>query len=462
MSPTPGPDASTGPTRLKTPSVLWRRFGALGADYLLSAVLGITTTFFLIDYPVFMKLVACTVFGMLWLGAAMNTGATPGMWLVELRHRRRDPEKLLPVAMTAKFTLTWLPIQLLDILYLEQFALSWQSPDASPPQTTNPFVVFGVVSLFWYTLLLISTLSTRGKRNLADLICGTAVDLSRERFLSTGRRITAWGLGVVAVGILVMASFIGALDSTELQAAEPDTSWTADPVATYQPEEIHAAYQDRVFQVTTRWNRSRLLGLLSTHEGVSGSALLFVNDREYGLLVSNLHVVGVGSGYQGGYECAVDNDLQSEPVGVEIVAVARNEIDLALLLIRVDDWEPWCVPVMPISGLQVGEEAVALGNALSMGISATSGNISRIDEIESMVFIQSSAPISPGNSGGPLILTRGGYVCGINTLTSNRDSAQNVNFAIPAEYVLYDELWEFRGHEPRVKALLAAARECLQ
>ena len=120
------------------------------------------------------------------------------------------------------------------------------------------------------------------------------------------------------------------------------------------------------------------------------------------------------------------------------------------------------MPIMPVAGLQVGEQAVALGNALNMGISTTSGNISRVDEDEAMVYIRTSTPISPGNSGGPLILTRGGYACGINTLATPSDSAQNVNFAIPAEYIVYEELWEFWGDSPRAKSLLATARECLQ
>ena len=457
--PPSGPGA--GPTRLKTPSVLWRRLGALGADCVLSAALGISGTYLMTPYPIFMTAVASVIFGALWLGTAMHTGATPGMWLVELRHQRSNPRKPLPIAMAAKFALTWLPAQVLDILFQEHLAVSWRSPDTAPAQAAAPVVIFSVVLVVWYLLLLISALSTRGKRNLADRICATAVELSRARFLSVPRRITAWILSLVAAVLLVMANIFAFLHGSELEAPGSETPWTADPVAIYQPEEIHEAYRGNVLQVSTRWNRSMLLGFLKEQAGTSGSALLFVNDREYGLLVSNRHVIEAGSGYLDGYECVVENDLQSGPVRAEPVAFARHGIDLALLLIRVDNWEPGCVLIMPVSGLQVGEETVALGNALGMGISATTGNISHLDETESVVYIRTSAPISRGNSGGPLILTRGGYVCGINTMMRSDNSAQNMNFAIPAEYIAREELWEFGGDSPRAKALLGAARECL-
>ena len=460
---TPAPDGSAAPTRVKTPSVLWRRFGAIGTDFVLATLLSMLGAFMLVDYPVSMTAVAYVLFGVLCLGTAMNTGATPGMRLVELRHSRSDTQKPLPTAVAAKLALVWVPLALSDIFFQEHLAISWQSPDASASQMDTPLMVCGAIMFFWYVLLFISTLSTKGKRSLADLVCGTGIDLSRPRFLSTSRRITSWSLGVFALALLIDANIRGYLyGAAELQAARAAAPVSADPVATYRPEAIHSAYQSHVMQVSTRWNRSMLLGLLSGQAVTSGSALLFVNDREYGLLVSNRHVVDVETGYLDGYECVVGNDLQTEPVRAEPVAFARNGIDLALLLIRLEDWEPGCVPIMTVAGLQVGEQAVALGNALGMGTSVTTGNISHLDETESLVFIRTSAPISPGNSGGPLILSRGGYVCGINTRTMPDRLAQNVNFAIPAEYIVYEELWDFWGGSARTRGLLAAARECLQ
>ncbi len=88
---------------------------------------------------------------------------------------------------------------------------------------------------------------------------------------------------------------------------------------------------------------------------------------------------------------------------------------------------------------QVGDEVVAIGNALALegGLSVTRGIISGTDRTvdtdagSSLVgMLQTDAAINPGNSGGPLLNAQG-QVIGINTAIANPASAQNVGFAIP-------------------------------
>ncbi len=80
--------------------------------------------------------------------------------------------------------------------------------------------------------------------------------------------------------------------------------------------------------------------------------------------------------------------------------------------------------------VQVGEEIVAIGSPLSLESTVSSGIVSGIRNIENEGgnFLQITAPISPGSSGGPLF-DMAGDVVGITTLYLK--GGENLNFAIP-------------------------------
>jgi hypothetical protein len=80
--------------------------------------------------------------------------------------------------------------------------------------------------------------------------------------------------------------------------------------------------------------------------------------------------------------------------------------------------------------VQVGEEVVAIGNPLSLESTVSNGIVSgiRTAEEEGGKFLQVTAPISPGSSGGPLF-NMAGEVVGITTLYLK--GGENLNFAIP-------------------------------
>lgn len=100
-------------------------------------------------------------------------------------------------------------------------------------------------------------------------------------------------------------------------------------------------------------------------------------------------------------------------------------------------------PPLPIATSlpRKGDEVIALGTPYGLDFSATRGIVSAIrsaDELPGDVsneregtWIQIDAPLSPGNSGGPLI-NKSGKVVAMSTLASN-GAAQNLNFGISAE-----------------------------
>lgn len=83
--------------------------------------------------------------------------------------------------------------------------------------------------------------------------------------------------------------------------------------------------------------------------------------------------------------------------------------------------------------LQVGEQVIAIGNALGYGQSVTTGIVSakerQLDGIDSNL-IQTDAAINPGNSGGAL-LNVNGEVVGINTAKVATDAVEGMGYAIP-------------------------------
>ncbi len=80
--------------------------------------------------------------------------------------------------------------------------------------------------------------------------------------------------------------------------------------------------------------------------------------------------------------------------------------------------------------VQVGEEIVAIGSPLSLESTVSNGIVSGIRTIEEEggKFLQVTAPISPGSSGGPLF-NMAGEVVGVTTLYLK--GGENLNFAIP-------------------------------
>lgn len=89
------------------------------------------------------------------------------------------------------------------------------------------------------------------------------------------------------------------------------------------------------------------------------------------------------------------------------------------------------------SDLQVGEEVVAIGNALGYGQSVTNGIVSAKDrEISGYdgTLIQTNAAINPGNSGGALINMKG-EVIGINCAKISDSSVEGMGYAIPVSEV---------------------------
>jgi serine protease Do len=153
-----------------------------------------------------------------------------------------------------------------------------------------------------------------------------------------------------------------------------------------------------------------------------GSGSGFIIDRE-GFILTNNHVIEAASRIT--ITLADGRTFRGEVVG------ADPAIDVALLKISGASNLPEA-PLGDSDELRVGEWVCAIGNPLGYVHSVTVGVVSfvgrKLFDPSLDDYIQTDAAINFGNSGGPLINSRG-EVIGINSAISSR--ASNIGFAVP-------------------------------
>ncbi|MGZ4712352.1 MAG: trypsin-like peptidase domain-containing protein [Acidimicrobiia bacterium] len=166
-------------------------------------------------------------------------------------------------------------------------------------------------------------------------------------------------------------------------------------------------------------------GRSNSQSGGAGTGFVISPD---GVIVTNNHVVA-GAGGRIEVEFSDGTKQAAKLLG------RAPAYDLAVL--KVDGKNLRTVKLGSSDDLQVGDQVVAVGNALALqgGLSVTEGIISgkgRIvpeEETGTTLYdmLQTDAAINPGNSGGPLV-NAAGEVVGINTALAG--GSQNVGFAI--------------------------------
>lgn len=160
---------------------------------------------------------------------------------------------------------------------------------------------------------------------------------------------------------------------------------------------------------------------------VSTGTGFFVSSR--GHLITNQHVVKGCS--------TVDVFVEGRLSEAQIIDLDES-MDLALL--KVSEPSRTFPLVLSNSQPQVGESIIALGFPLSQVLGSelkiSSGIVSATSGIRgNRSYVQISAPVQPGNSGGPLLDLSGNVVGVVNARLADRFNAQNVNFAIKSSVI---------------------------
>lgn len=169
-----------------------------------------------------------------------------------------------------------------------------------------------------------------------------------------------------------------------------------------------------------------------------GSGVIIYSSDSALYMVTNYHVVEGATTLSVTF--ADDQTYEAELCGYD------ETMDIALLKVSKDDLSSdtlsqiSVVSVGDSDELVVGEQVVAIGNALGYGQSVTTGIVSALDravstETGSSTYIQTDAAINPGNSGGALFNMNGELV-GINTAKVSSTDVEGMGYAIPISQVL--------------------------
>ena len=169
----------------------------------------------------------------------------------------------------------------------------------------------------------------------------------------------------------------------------------------------------------------------------SGSGIIVGQTDTELLIVTNNHVVEGAQTLSVGFvdETAAEGHINGTDADHYIAVISVNKSDLSedtLSKIKV-------IEIGSSSDLQVGEQVVAIGNALGYGQSVTTGIVSALNRsvtIDGVTneLIQTDAAINPGNSGGAL-LNMSGQLVGINSAKYSDTTVEGMGYAIPVDDV---------------------------
>ena len=157
-----------------------------------------------------------------------------------------------------------------------------------------------------------------------------------------------------------------------------------------------------------------------------GSGWVVSSDGATSELLTNYHVVK--DDYRTG-DTSVEVRRRGESYPGEIVDVSEAN-DLAVIRVH------HALPALTLhrNRARVGDPVLVLGSPNGLGGTVTSGIVSAYRTLDAIDYLQFSAPISPGNSGGP-VLDETGKVLGVAVMKDVHDYTEGISYAIPTARV---------------------------
>ena len=181
--------------------------------------------------------------------------------------------------------------------------------------------------------------------------------------------------------------------------------------------------------------QNNFFGMPQTYQAQSSGSGIIVGQNDTELLITtNNHVVS------GATDMKVTFTDSTQVAAA--VKGTDSATDLAIIAVKLSDIPSDTMSKIKVATLgnsdnvKVGQQVIAIGNALGYGQSLTVGYISALDrEITDEngiqhTYIQTDAAINPGNSGGAL-LDLNGNVIGINAAKNASTEVEGMGFAIP-------------------------------
>ena len=253
-------------------------------------------------------------------------------------------------------------------------------------------------------------------------------------------------LGVLYVGHDVFGIGKSEETITEIQKIEPEYNGATAVNNSIDVSDIAEKCMPSVVSITNKGVQEirSWFGTYQQETSGSGSGIIIGENETELLIVTNYHVVSDSK------ELSVYFSFEEEAEEQNVISAKikgyDSQKDLAVISVQLSDIPNEVKSKISIatigdsSQLRVGEQVVAIGNALGYGQSTTTGIVSALNrevsvsgangEIITNKLIQTDAAINPGNSGGALINMRG-EVIGINSVKLASQEVEGMGYAIP-------------------------------
>lgn len=236
-------------------------------------------------------------------------------------------------------------------------------------------------------------------------------------------RATPFILAFILIQSVTVAQDVRSSDGTPTSA--PSTQPSKTPVT---PQELFRTASPAVVKLVVRDSDKREIGIASGF--VIGyeqpeSPVMRHHEPFIWKVVTNYHVIHPA--------ISLDVKLEDGTIASALEVIAEDDAtDLAVISL-VATSKPRCVLALSDATAPIGSKVYTIGSPRGMDNSLSDGLVSGYRNYGlHLPWIQISAPISPGSSGGPL-LSADGMVLGVTT--ASLADAQNLNFAVPAQEV---------------------------
>lgn len=216
-------------------------------------------------------------------------------------------------------------------------------------------------------------------------------------------------------------------------SAKSETSSSGSSSSSSNVASVVNEVMPSVVSITSTIQSSNYYGFGTQESEGAGSGFIVAKTKDNLMIATNNHVVSDATSLTVGF--ADDTTAKATVVGTD------SSADLAVISVKIKDIKDPTASKIKVAtlgssdDLKVGEEVVAIGNALGYGQSVTTGVVSAKNREVSLTdgtmnLLQTDAAINPGNSGGVLI-NMDGQVVGINNAKLEDTSVEGMGYAIP-------------------------------
>ena len=216
-------------------------------------------------------------------------------------------------------------------------------------------------------------------------------------------------------------------------SAKSETSSSGSSSSSSNVASVVNEVMPSVVSITSTIQSSNYYGFGTQESEGAGSGFIVAKTKDNLMIATNNHVVSDATSLTVGF--VDDTTAKATVVGTD------SSADLAVISVKIKDIKDSTASKIKVAtlgssdDLKVGEEVVAIGNALGYGQSVTTGVVSAKNREVSLTdgtmnLLQTDAAIIPGNSGCVLI-NMDGQVVGINNAKLEDTSVEGMGYAIP-------------------------------